>query len=197
MTFFEPPPLPLEREPSAPQPVWLGPPDNVIAAASALAIVLARTDDVALGITGLVAFPTGFNLRLSLRRRVPSPLGPAWGDPFHHQHPTSSTLAPDVLRFGIQFSDGRKATTLDGFPNRDPHRPGELPSGPVLIHRGGSGGSGHAFDHDYWVWPLPPAGPLAFVCEWPAEGIALTRIEIDAGAILEAATRANVLWNAP
>ncbi len=23
----------------------------------------------------------------------------------------------------------------------------------------------------WWAWPLPPAGPLEFVCEWPALGI--------------------------
>jgi hypothetical protein len=33
----------------------------------------------------------------------------------------------------------------------------------------------------------PPAGPLAFVCEWPLRGIVETRAEIDAAPILEAA----------
>jgi hypothetical protein len=44
------------------------------------------------------------------------------------------------------------------------------------------------------VWPLPPAGTLAFVCEWPLRGIVETRAEIDAAPILEAAGRAEVLW---
>ena len=29
------------------------------------------------------------------------------------------------------------------------------------------------------MWPLPPIGPLFFVCEWPAAGIPLTRVEVD------------------
>jgi hypothetical protein len=38
---------------------------------------------------------------------------------------------------------------------------------------------------EHWVWPLPPAGPFALVCEWPSRGIGETRVEIDAGVILE------------
>jgi hypothetical protein len=38
------------------------------------------------------------------------------------------------------------------------------------------------------------AGPLSLVCEWPAAGIALTRVEIDAQTILDAADRAQVLF---
>jgi hypothetical protein len=46
----------------------------------------------------------------------------------------------------------------------------------------------------FWLWPLPPAGPVAFVVEWPSEGIAETRVEIDATLLREAAARSEVLW---
>jgi hypothetical protein len=59
-------------------------------------------------------------------------------------------------------------------------------------HRGGVGGS--AWDMEHWVWPPPPPGPLAFVCEWPARAIAESRAEINAGSILEAAGRTVTLW---
>ena len=58
---------------------------------------------------------------------------------------------------------------------------------------GGSGGDGR-WRQEMRVWPLPPSGPVAFVCEWPAAGIALTRSEIDAQTILEAADRAQVIF---
>jgi hypothetical protein len=45
-----------------------------------------------------------------------------------------------------------------------------------------------------WVWPLPPRGPLALVCEWPEKKIGLTRSEIDADVIVDAAKGAQVLW---
>ena len=37
-------------------------------------------------------------------------------------------------------------------------------------------------------------GPFAFVCEWPARGIGLTRVEIDSQALLDAANRTKPLW---
>jgi hypothetical protein len=77
-------------------------------------------------------------------------------------------------------------------PAYDPE--GQAPDRPVLREHGGGGG-GTAWDREYWLWPLPPAGPFAFVCEWPARGIAESRAEIDAAAILEAAGRALILWS--
>ena len=51
-----------------------------------------------------------------------------------------------------------------------------------------------AWEVDVWIWGLPPPGPLAFVCEWPARGIPESRVEIDAGLVLEAAGRAVPIW---
>ena len=45
-----------------------------------------------------------------------------------------------------------------------------------------------------WMWPLPPAGPLDFVCEWLAFGIAESRAGIDARLILDTARRSVRLW---
>jgi hypothetical protein len=66
--------------------------------------------------------------------------------------------------------------------------------GPVLHPRGGGGGGGQ-WHQDQWVWPLPPPGSLAFVCEWPAVGIEITRTEVDAQAILDASARAQVIFD--
>lgn len=186
MAFFEPPPPPPVPEPQK-QPLWLGPSGNVVGVAVPVRLVLARTDEAAVVVDGLAAFPSGFELVLSVRVRAPrrqwSPLG-LWREEGH------VGLPDDVLRFGIELANGRKATTLSGFPD-----PGEA-EGPVLIPRDGTGGVTR-WDQRYWVWPLPPPGPLAFVCEWPAEGISLTRAEIDAGLVLEAAARAEILWDEP
>jgi hypothetical protein len=46
----------------------------------------------------------------------------------------------------------------------------------------------------YWVWPLPPPGPVEFVCEWPLHGIAESRGALDAQLIVDAAARAIPLW---
>jgi hypothetical protein len=45
------------------------------------------------------------------------------------------------------------------------------------------------------VWPLPPAGPLEFICQWPVYGIGETRIGIDGQLILDAARQSVQLWS--
>jgi hypothetical protein len=58
-----------------------------------------------------------------------------------------------------------------------------------------SGGSGTVtMNPRYWLWPLPPPGPLRVSCEWPVAGIELASVEIDAAAIRAASTRARTLW---
>jgi hypothetical protein len=47
---------------------------------------------------------------------------------------------------------------------------------------------------NFWVWPLPPPGPVTFVCAWPRWEIPESRTDLDAGPILEAAARATDLW---
>jgi hypothetical protein len=44
------------------------------------------------------------------------------------------------------------------------------------------------------VRPLPPPGPLAFICAWPGRGIPTSRMEVDGGAIRAAADTAMTLW---
>ncbi|HVU76667.1 MAG TPA: hypothetical protein VHC67_03730 [Gaiellaceae bacterium] len=73
------------------------------------------------------------------------------------------------------------------------HRPPDEAPELSLVQRGGGGGT-RRWDVRFWVWPLPPEGPFTFVVEWPSQGVELTRHEIDAAPILEAAGRAYELW---
>jgi hypothetical protein len=186
--FFEPPPPPPEPEREYRPPPWIAPPRNVLGSAVPLQLMLARTEGVAVLVAGATAYPTGVEFMVLVRRRgkfrtalEEPPLG------FHHR--LRSEIPEEVLRFGVQFADGRKATSLGSFPR--PHD--QEPSHPVLIQHGGGGGGGQ-WNFGFWLYPLPPAGPLAFVCEWPSEGIELTRREIDAEIVREPAGRAEVLW---
>jgi hypothetical protein len=60
--------------------------------------------------------------------------------------------------------------------------------------QGGAGGGDGEWDSDYWLWPLPPPGPLTFVVEWPSAQIELTKHEVDAALILEASALSEKLW---
>jgi hypothetical protein len=177
--FFEPQPPPdpeLHR-----QPEWIGPPSNVLGAAVPLSILLVRTEDVAVTVDHVTAYRNGFELRARLRLRNQTRLHPG----MMHPH---GPLAGDAFRFGLQFSDGRKAA------NDLPRRPADdQPEQPRLIMRGGGGGPG-GWDWGYWIWGLPTPGPLALVCAWPAQDVPETRVEIDAQPIIDAAAEAEELW---
>ncbi len=188
--FFEIPPPPPVTDLDWIQPVWRAPPLNTVGSRVAIDFVLARTNEVAVFVSSVMAYPTGLAIGLGVRRRSFSL------NPSSNMSVGSRDAPADGLHFGLQFSDGSKVTTLDSGPTVDENDPQALPARAVLTHNGGGGGV-HSFDHDFWVWPLPPAGPLAFVCEWLAQGIPLTRIEIDGSPIVAAAARAEVLWDLP
>jgi hypothetical protein len=100
-------------------------------------------------------------------------------------------LADYYLRFGVGFADGRKATNLErhrDFENGSP------PDPPALRLIRWEGYDLLSQEVDMWVWGLPPPGPLAFVCSWPAGHIPASGVEIDAGLVLDAADRAASIW---
>jgi len=59
------------------------------------------------------------------------------------------------------------------------------------------GGGDSSWHFHQWLWGLPPPGPLASACEWPTRQIPVSRAEMDAGLVLEAARRAAAIWPAP
>jgi len=192
MSFFDPPPPPPSlsvAEVEYRQPVWLGPPANVLPGVVPVELLIACTDETAVAVIGIRAYPTGFGFTLSVRLRR---LSARQQDPnLFDVAFEGDQIAAAFLRFGVQFADGAKATNL---PRYDVHRCDDAePTAPVLTAHGGGGG-GLAWDIDQWVWPLPPAGPLAFVCEWPARQIDESRVELDARLVLQAAERAATLW---
>jgi hypothetical protein len=100
----------------------------------------------------------------------------------------AGTGLPDLLRFGVEFADGRRATSLGRRPGPDSAAP-EMTMTQI-------GGGGRGFEFRYWVFPPPLPGMLILAIEWPARGVELTKKEIDAGPILEAAARSERLWEA-
>ena len=90
----------------------------------------------------------------------------------------------------MQLPDGTQVLGQRG--GRGPGHDAE-PAGPVL-RSFMAGGGPYTEIARWWAWPLPPAGPLEFVCEWPPFGIAETRASIDGQLILDAARRSIQLW---
>src|SRR5215208_4611295 len=96
------------------------------------------------------------------------------GSPHTPERPPGE-LPDDLLRLGVQFSDGRKATTVGGWR---PRGTGE-PTGRLLQQVESSMSDG-IWDGAFWLWPLPPPSTVTFTVEWRVEGLQLAKHEVDA-----------------
>jgi hypothetical protein len=191
----QPPQLPEEpSEVEYRRPAWIQPPPDVVPGVVPVELILARTPQRAIGLTGIRAYPNGFGCTLHLRLREVIPgeqsLVGIFGM-FGDEVDPAGEFADYYLRFGVGFADGRKATNLE---RRWDLEDGPPPDPPALRLTRWEGYDRLSQEVDVWVWGLPPPGPLAFVCEWPARGIPESRVEIDAGLVLEAAARAVPIW---
>lgn len=199
VNFFEPPPRPPEPPQQRwRQPVWLGPPDNAMGGVVALELLAAHSEKAAVWIEAATAYPSGVEFEIEVRWRPEVFEIVQRGAPWHYQPSLESELPDALFRAGFELADGSKVTTLaTGLSAPAPvaieGQVDQEPGGPVLMPRGGSGG-GQSWSHGLWLWPLPPEGPLTFVCEWPALGIALARAEIETARIHDAAGRSKTLW---
>jgi hypothetical protein len=150
------------------QPDWSGPPVNMTGGTVALDLLLANTGDAALSLSGVVAYPTGVELRVTGHRR------------FTGESPVHDAFRQ--LRFGIGLPDSRRALADCWDEDEATAR---------LVNRGGGG---LTWRWDYWLWPLPSTGMLKLAVSWEDVGIEETVVETDAGPIRAAAARAVELW---
>ena len=170
MAFFDaPPPMPDAPKPTALLP-WFGPPQGVIGGSDPQQLVIARTDNVAIAVTELTAYPLGFTFNLTfLGRSENVELPPV--TPYYR--PRHGEGLENQFRFGLLLSDSTKVIAsqtraVPGSSDWNSFAALERPPEPMLRINGGGGGSGNKWDWRYWNTPLPPPGPLAFVVQWLA-----------------------------
>ena len=143
-----------------------------------------RSEQAAAALTGIWAYTSGFEFFVTrlIRPSVPG---------FDAEVPDdrgAMRRARESFQISLQLSDGSKVTS------DTPHGDSE-PTGPILVRRGG-GGTSHYQHSRWWVWPLPPSGPLEFICQWPTLGTGEPRVGLDAQLILDAARRSVRPWPA-
>jgi hypothetical protein len=147
---------------------------------------LARNENLFAVLTDVAAFPTGVEFSILARfgpgitNEPPGPGRRMWM-PFH-------LTGPDGPRLGIGSADGRKA--VSGIMRPTPL--GE-PDHPVLLARSGGGG-GDEWRQGFWLWPLPPPGPLLVVISGGGMGIGERSVTLDASELVTAAEHAEQLW---
>ena len=189
MSFFEDmPTAEPEPEPRVHHP-WDPPVGEFAAVVPACPLMLGRTDRTAVAVTGISAYSAGFEIFVTARFRPGARGAPGPGD----RGPGGPEPAAPrrSFRFGLQFADGTRVIGQNGGSTLS----GDAePTGPILRTFLGGGGPRSSFWR-WWAWPLPPAGPMEFVCEWPALEIPETRAGLDAQLILDAAGRSIRLWS--
>lgn len=146
-------------------------------------LLFERSDRAAIAITGISAYRNGFEFSVT---RLIQPGTPGWDEdpvPSARGEPFAAHRSFDI---SLQLSDGH--TVVGGRPPGDSE-----PTVPFLRPRDG-GGTSHYNHSRWWAWPLPPSGPLEFICQWPTLGITETRVSIDAQLILDAARQSVQVW---
>jgi len=132
----------------------------------------------AIAITGLSAFSSGFEIFITQLVRPDHP-------GFDPDPVAGAISGPLSFEISLRLSDGLTVTTGKS--------PGDAePDGPILRRRGG-GGTSHYRQMRWWAWPLPPSGPLEFICHL---GTIESRVVIDAQLILDAARHSVRAWPA-
>ena len=170
-------------------------PEDELGVAVPMQHLLASGDEAVVVLTTCVAYTTGFLLGVGIRKkREPDPV------PFPPRHYEPIEMS---MGLGISFSDGRaSATSPTGVQEQvmsytSAYAAGENPpepEGPVIGRLGGGGG-GRRWDMNFWVWPLPPDGPMTITCRWPARGLPEGSVEVDGLAIRRAGEASRKLWN--
>lgn len=190
--FFQPPQAPRSVVEPAPHEDWMGPPRAVVPAIMPIERIVAKTEEVAVYLSGFTVYPAGFEFTIyAVAQDEWSELDP-FGIEHHFQARGRGAIPPETLRLGFQFADGSKVTNTGSAFGVDDEE-GPRPTSPLMSNTGGRSFEG-ASQKSFWVWPLPPPGKLEFVCEWPAAEIALTYCELDGASIIEAASRAQELF---
>ena len=174
----------------------VAPPRGILGRIVALEAVVARSPKAAVAVASATVYPTGFEFLLSVHVRDKELCEFLSNESLTvHGLPGGRTdeLPPELFRHGIAFSDGSSATVLRPYPDESDGSHAGDAAGPILVLRTGVG-DGNRWRLDWWVAPLPPPGRLGFVCEWPVAEIPLSRVEVDAARIREAASGAVLLW---
>jgi hypothetical protein len=185
------------------RPLWSGPPSMETGTVLPVEVTVGRSPNVVLRLPTIRVFSTGCMLDVEMVSRQGGLSEDDWWDLQSSSHlrsrwlPGGAPLPRKLMRLGVRYADGSKATTIEERP-RGTQVKDEPPAGPLLSYRPGHSGM-HGRELGFsgfglWLWPLPPAETFEFAAEWPFGGIELSIIELDGAAITAAASRPAYYW---
>lgn len=160
-------------------------------------MVLATQPRLFIAVTDCVAYSNGFTFGIAVRSkdRIPPE---SMGFPGPGREPDWGA----GIQIGIRFSDGRDSrggqgpsrALMDYYQEWSEGKDPPEPEGPVIAQMSGSGGETR-YDFRYFVWPLPPDGPITITCRWPARGLQTAGKELNGVAIRAAGLKSKSVWN--
>jgi hypothetical protein len=176
--FHKSPPIRAALQRRVPRP-WDPPQTELPGIVPINTLRLGRSEHAAIAVTGISAYSNGYEIVVTALIHPDAP-------GFDAETPDGGMLTDKPYQISLQLSDCRTVTS-------DRPRGDSEPTGPILRPHGG-GGTSHSQHSLLWAWPLPPSGPLEFVCHWPTLGTGESRVGIDAQLILDAAGKSIRLW---
>ena len=187
-----------------PVPEWGGPPADTVAGLAPLSLLLAESEQVTVHLGDARAYPTGATMVLTARLKDPcssTDIGSGLRDDLLGRGGGPVPALRGGLWWGIDFPDGRHADARAARPETEhpdcartsPARAEDAawrPAHPVLVPNAGVVEPA-GIRVQYWLWPLPPPGPLTITCRWPEQRIDTTTAQLQARYLLDAAARAR------
>lgn len=197
--FF--PPDPPQDDSTGPEPEvdprW-GPPETELPRLFPISEALAVTDTAAIIVMAARVYSTGVEFVIERRIRRGDRTPQEWQTAHWGFHGSFGPSDPERLRYGVALGDGRRLILDDGsWMTGGEGGSGDDDTAHTLAPTGGSGGgSGNVYrvEDGLWLRPLPPAGPIEIVAQWPAQGIEESRIVLDGTPLLDLAASVRPLW---
>ena len=159
-----------------------GPPYDEIGVLALSSFQLARTAEVVVAVRGVTAYSDGLHLAVVV----------LFADQARAEDIAYSlqeySRSPGRFRFGVSFADGRVATS----GQRD--APDVEQDSAAQLKLLSSSHQGLIWTGEYWLWPLPPPGPMVVGCRWPDRAIPETRMQIHSAPLLRAAALSQSVW---
>ena len=194
---------PVDQDAEGPIPEWGGPPTDAVPGLAPLSLLLAQTEQVTVRLSDAQVYPAGATVVLTVRLKDAQSgidIGSGLRADLLGDEEGQTREPRKGFWWGIDFPDGQHADACAArpeteHPNYARTRPIQAddavwrPAHPVLVPDAGviepSG-----IRVQYWLWPLPPPGPLTITCRWPEQQIGATT-QLQAQYLLDAAARAR------
>jgi hypothetical protein len=147
--------------------------------------VVARNESLVVSVDHLRVYPNGFGIDVLILRNP---------DVVQREGPRMIHGPQNWPRVGVRFADGRSAGRENFGPSvfDVPKDDAGIPTVPVLGHMGGGGG-GAEYHMRFWVFPLPPEGPMDIYIQ--VGDLPEGQVSIEGALLREAARRAQVIWS--